>query len=363
MEMVVAFVVAVATVALVGTALSRTRIAQAPMMASDVRGHRHAFVCQVTRQARSGITIPNSGAPLASFVLQNALDGTLTASRTRSDVAQLAREVPVGTDVPEAATKVLSWLERVGIVGPVERLTLTRTVGISRRPLDGPSREVLDDLFTTDAAPPSPARHIMNVAGDSALRRTAKLLAGQIEAEARRAGLWDDRPIASAMFKVAGITTVMLFLANVVTAFGTRPIRIGLMVAAGALVGAFVMRERKSPALVAFNDSVTTATGSAVQDLERVHRRTREGGVETTLTDFDRAAFKDAISLLYAAVPTMADPLWAAAGEHINNAPTADAQLLEELRIAGWEPDLSPLVDWVYFVTSRIRKAQEMDAD
>ena len=81
------------------------------------------------------------------------------------------------------------------------------------------------------------------------------------------------------------------------------------------------------------------------------------------MTDFDRAAFKDAISLLYAAVPTMADPLWAAAGEHINNAPTADAQLLEELRIAGWEPDQSPLVDWVYFVTSRIRKAQEMDAD
>jgi hypothetical protein len=122
------------------------------------------------------------------------------------------------------------------------------------------------------------------------------------------------------------------------------------------------MRERKPLALVAFNDSVTRATQSAVLDLQRVHRRTRDGG-EAPLTDFDRAAFKDDISLLYAAVPNMADPMWRAAGEHINGAPGGDPQLREELRIAGWDSAQWPLVDWVYFVTSRMRKAQEMDSD
>jgi hypothetical protein len=81
------------------------------------------------------------------------------------------------------------------------------------------------------------------------------------------------------------------------------------------------------------------------------------------LTDFDRAAFKDGISLLYAAVPNMADPRWKAAGEHINGAPGRDRQLLEELRSAGWDSAQWPLVDWVYFVTSRVRTAQEMDSD
>ncbi len=358
-EMVVTFVLAVTTVGIVGTLLSRTRAAQAPTGATNVHSQPHAFVCQVARQARSGIAIPDSGAPLAAFVLQNVLNGALTATRTHSEVAQLARETTPGTQVPEVAARALSWLGRR--VGPVERLTLTRTAGGGDRPRDEASRQVLADLFTTDGSPRQP-RHIMNVAGDSDLRRTAKLLEDRIEAEARPIGLWDDRPIGLVVFKVAGVATVALFLANMVTLFGMRPLRIWLMVAVGALVGAFVMRERKPLALVAFNDSVTRATQSAVLDLQRVHRRTRDGG-EAPLTDFDRAAFKDDISLLYAAVPNMADPMWRAAGEHINGAPGGDPQLREELRIAGWDSAQWPLVDWVYFVTSRMRKAQEMDSD
>lgn len=361
--MVATFVIAVATVGLVGTVLSRTRGAQPPTPATGVHGHPHAFVCQVTRQARSGITIPNTGAPLAAFVLQNALTGALTATRTSSEVAQLAAETTSGTEVPDVAGRALSWLGRM--VGPVERLTLTRTPGEEHRPRDAVARRVLDDLFATNGSPPPQARHIMNVAGDSELRRTGRLLEDEIEAEAKPVGLWDERPLGSLTFKVAGIATAMLFLANMVTVFGSRPLRIGLMVAVGALIGAFVMRERKSLALVAFNDTVTRATESAVQDLQRVHRRSSDGDGDggATLTDFDRAAFKDALSLLYAAVPTMSDPLWASVGEDINSAPTGDPQLLGELRIAGWDSEHWPLVDWVYFVTSRVRKAQEMDSD
>lgn len=357
---VTAAVLAFAVVARAGTAWAhrrQVRLPQPPSGAPSVRTVPAESICHVMRHAGSGVTVPHLGSPLAARILRLVLSGHLRAERVHMTGDDLLAEFPPDRRTDPQTQRVVGWVSR--LIGPVEYLQLTRAPQPTG---DDPTAGVFAAGATT--------RRIANREGDDDLRSAGKALEAGIEVEARRWGVWFDRPVGRAALKTFGtglLLAIVLAIVARVLGHDWHP----LFVTAGGLLGAaaaaFRIREPQPRALVEFSRSADAELGMR---LDRAHRLVTippdQPGDPTDAELADRSAREllEAVSLLYAMHPNMGSPEWGSPTEWLNAAARRDPYLHAILRTSGWDPeDFPDTIDWIYFITSRVRKGQEMDSD
>jgi hypothetical protein len=350
--------VAFLVVSRAGTAWASRAAMRAPAsmsVAPTVRSLPVEVVCHVIRNAGTGASIRNPGSPLAAFVLRQVLAGRVRATRERLTAKQLAVQDPRAQEVPGTALRLVDWISRV--TGPVEFLTLRK------QGPPGAGREPLDWVFTEGPS----LRRIRNAAGDDDLRSAGRELERRIEAEARRWGIWNARPVGRAVFRTCGIGVLVAGGTSLALGvWGSDWLPVGL--AAGAFLGswlaALAIREPRPPALDSFCRAVDAELAMQVRQMQRSCTELADPDEDEAVLVARAHAVLDAVALLHAVHPNMGSPEWEKPTAWLNGAARHNAWVRDALTDGGWDAAEFPdATDWVYFLTSRVRKAQETDSD